>query len=373
MKAKVLLILLFVSSAGCKNLIDYSLDGTPTMIELSAVWSAADSEHVICLAASDAYSVSEIKDTAEISCFVNGKLAAKADSVWREKSRDGTVAQYYRIRLSLHSADSVALKVSLPGHSLEASAIVPPVPKIRIDTTLTGAQGGGVPYRQYDLDCTVEDIPDQPSYYRLYTPTVTTGFWLQIAEVKTGQRFWPVGPEIDGSDPVFKNVSFYFPEVLSRDMTFIHSGLSNRTNIFPDDSFEDSHHTFTFQFDQNLFCFPRVDKDFFSLENIDFESSEWCRNRPEEWLQDHYDWFLRSYDWMKFRVDVRVASLSREEYMYLIAYNAAKIASVDPLSEPVVLPSNVTGGLGFFAIENVAGSSIETECKHLLRILRLFE
>ena len=317
--------------ASCSNELEYDLSGIPDAIVLNAIWSSEDSEHIVYLSKSQAYGIAAIKDTAKMRCIVNGSPVSEADSLWKVTSQDGSVSQCYRIKAQMHPGDSVRLEVSLPGYELSAASYVPEAPTLKVDSLCTAAEKSGIPYRTYDLRCMVQDTPGLQSYYRLFRPSVYVEAWLQRAGILIATRFWPSGPAIDESDPIFKNASFYFPEVLSRDVTFVHNGLSNSTHVFPDDSFADGSHTFSFEMNQHNF--------------ISFKDSDYIDDGPE-WERK------TNYNLLKYTMTFKVSSLNEEEYLYLLAYNAASIARVDPLSEPVSMPSNINGGLGIFAVES---------------------
>lgn len=307
---------LLLVATGCINEIDYDLSGAPDRIVVNAIWSSDEQEHIVYLSKSEAYRISPDIDTADVRCYVNGALKAIADSVWSIWGKDDGLTLCYRIKAELHPGDSVSLAATLPGHSLLASSVVPPAPEVSIDTVCTHASSWPfIPYRRYDISCTVKDIPGHVSYYRLYRPSVHVEGWWRHAGTLVDAKDFPYGLKIDETDPIFKNSSFYFPEMLSRDVTFVHSGLSNVTHVFPDDSFRNGTHGFSYAFDYNSF-------------------------HPSG-----------SYNLVKYTVRFRIGSLSEAEYLYLLAYNASVVSSHDPLSEPVSLPSNIEGGLGVFAVE----------------------
>ena len=58
-------------------------------------------------------------------------------------------------------------------------------------------------------------------------------------------------------------------------------------------------------------------------------------------------------------VFARVSAISKGYYYYLKAYNQYQESDGNPFSEPVVLPSNLEGGLGFFSMSN--GITIQSE------------
>lgn len=349
---KAFLTGLCITAICCTNELPYDISDAPVIPVLTAIWSTDETDHLVYLSGSEAYDISAIRDTAEIDCLINGTISATADSLWSVETKDGSVSQCYRIRAILHHGDSVCLSVSLAKHRLKALAVVPHTPKIQIDSTSCyDTLNGVIPYRNYDLKCTVVDTTGI-SYYRLYTPSVRAEAWLQKAGIMTAVRNWSATPEIDDSDPIFKNVSINFPEMLSRDMVFIHAGLSNITHVFANDSFKNGAHDFLFK----LYMHDYIG---FTSSHAVFIPDFYIEN-PE--LLNEY---IPYYNWLKYYVNFCVASITEEEYIYLLAYNAAAVARLDPLSEPVALPSNVEGGLGYFAVEGIQRVSLPLQdCKY---------
>lgn len=326
MKRFLTIVVFALFALCCTHELEYDLSDTPTAIVINAIWSTAESEHLVYLAESDAYRISCVKDTADMQCYINGRLSSKADSVWAVTSRDGMQMQCYRIKADAQPGDSVRLAVSLPGHDLKAATVVPPLPEVRIDSVSvrTDPYSTTIPYRLYHFTCTINDIPNHDSYYRLYHPSIQAEAWLQRADSLVATKDWPYGLEIDENEPIFKNTAFYFPEQLSDNMTFVHSGLSNATHVFSDEPF--SNGSYSFSFDMNTRQYSAIPGNF----NL-----------------------------IKYKVLFRVSSLREEEYLYLLAYNAARVSNTDILSEPVSLPSNVEGGLGTFAFESTFEVSLQ--------------
>lgn len=331
----------------CTNVIDYDISGRPMVPVINALWSTAESNHIVYIAGSEAYTVSTIRDTAVVECYVNGVLACTSDSLWFEAS-SGVCFQGHRFKADLQPKDSILLDITLGGKHITAAAVVPEKAEMQVDTTTVSIDPSYMFFRKYDIDCTIRDFPGRPSYYRLYSPSVMVEGWQQRQSIVVARHEWSGALIIDDKDPIFKNVSYSFPEELTRDITFVHSGLSNNTHIFSDDEFQDGLYCFHFNMYQGDFTLF-YDDDYNINNDPEFD--------PIIDIQEEIDWF-------KFRVKLMVGSLSEEEYLYLLAYNAAWASYMDPLSEPVVLPSNINGGIGFFAVENTTEYSVSLkDCK----------
>lgn len=313
--------------SSCQSALEYDISSAEPVLVLNALWSAADSEHAVYICTSNAYNVSETKDAAHISCYVNGEFTAEAEDYAIKKTSSKINLQEYIIKTNLSVGDHVRIIASFPDKELSADAVVPPEPCVRIDTTSVSDDfyyGGPVVVenrREYSIAMTIEDNPGEATFYRLYSPNVHSEVRREKDDSLVEKRDWPWLP-FDEKDPVFKNVTVQFPFEVMLEFPFL-SGTVNATHVFSDELFANGSHNF-----------------FFDLS------------------QDDYDLSIGHKRYCDISVRFRTASLSREEYLYLVAANAATTSFADPMAEPVVLPYNVSGGLGFFGIENVYDRTI---------------
>lgn len=311
----------------CQSTLDYDISSADPVPVLNALWSAADSEHAVYICTSNAYNVSETEETAHIYCYVNGKIAAETEDYTIRQTSSKIDLKEYIIKTDLSAGDHVRIIARFPDKELSAEAVVPPAPCVRIDTTSVADDfnyGGPVVVenrRDYSITMTLDDNPGKATFYRLYSPNVHSEVHRVKDDSLVEKKDWLWFP-FDEKDPVFKNVTVEFPFEIMLEFPFL-SGTVNATHVFSDELFADNSHSL-----------------FFELS------------------QDKYDLSIWHKRYCDISMRFRLASLSREEYLYLVAANAATASFADPMAEPVVLPYNVSGGLGFFGIENVYDRTI---------------
>ena len=330
MKRLLILFAALVSLPACKGELDYDISDAPTVPVVYAFWNTSEEDHIVCVTVSGAYNVSDIEDVVEVNCCVNRGDAIVSESSWTVRSESGMSARYYRIRTALQAGDNVRLNVNVRGNWIGASVVVPDSPTVTLDSSTIDSETATPPFKQYRFNLSVTE--QSSLYYRLYSPAVYVEGWSVWNNRLQARREWPVGLKIDDSDPVFKNSSIQLPQFLSRYFTFVHTGLSNGTHIFTGDSFESGVHSFSFTMDQH--------------DYLVFREEDHCL--PEN------DYDRSAVDIYKYDVRFMLASMDEAEYRYMLAYNAYLTSYLDPFAEPVALPCNIEGGLGFFAIENAA-------------------
>ena len=304
----------------CTTSLTYDISEKPVVPVLNAVWDACEQEHIVYLCGSGPYAVTGLGKDAQVYCYVNDILVAEADSTWQEPVQDkGFTLQAYRIRARLSTGDQVCLSVHLPDRDLFAKATVPPPPSIRVDSVSVAGRDSSpafFSYREYGFTLTLTDSPGQDNYYRLFTPSVHSEAWMSKSCRKVEDRDWMYGLPIDTGDPVFQNSPTQFPKEISEELPFLSSRVDNFTHVFTDALFQGEKYSFPFSMDQERF-------KTYSYANQ-----------------------------VKYLVHFRLGALNRETYQYMLASNAAATAKLDPLSEPIIMPENVEGGIGFFALQH---------------------
>ena len=338
MKKLFVYILSAAALAACTSELEYDISDAPSVPVLSALWSTEDTDHIVYLTRSEAYTLSAITGEVDVRCYINGELSAVADSSWQETTSEGFPLRGFRLRATLQPGDSVRLSANMAGTVLSAGTLVVRPPEIGIDTVSVLNTDEIPPYRwrDYTLSCIVRDRPGERNYYRLNAASAYVEVWNTTLDRLMAARYWPYAFAQDDEDPVFKSIPVHFPQALSEDLPFLQGSYSNFTHVFSDEMFPDAEHVFLF--------------DIRSVYSASFFPSE---------MEDviYYDFHLPGgtvFNQVKPYVEVSVSALGEKEYDYMLAYNAFYSSGADPLAEPVILPDNVEGGMGFFGVESVA-------------------
>ena len=309
----------------CEKELGYDISSAQAVPMLNAIWNAGDTEHSVYLCSSLPYSVSSLTEGSRITCYVNGSLVDETDQYLDEISRNKIPFQKYILRANLSGGDYVKLVAHINGKEITSASMVPFAASVQMDTnsidnSFIKKQDDGTVLvienrRIYSFKMTLKDISGEPTYYRLHAPSVHSEIRKSKNNEVRDTKDWAWLP-FDEKDPLFKNLTVQFPYELTLEFPFL-VGTSNGTHVFSDDLFKDDSYSFGFGLNQD-----------------DYDLNVWHR------------------EYADIRVHFRLSTLTRDMYLYLLATNAAASAAVDPLSEPVILPSNVEGGLGFFGIEN---------------------
>ena len=327
---RLIYLLLLVFEMACERQLDYDISSAAPVPVMNALWSAGDNEHSVFLCSSYAYEVASMEETATVSCFVNGVCVSKTtDYIIRLTKYSNIDLQEYKVQASLSAGDRVRIVASFPDVELSAESTVPSPPSVQIDTTSVAddyyryiGQDAVENRRNYSITMTLADDPGTPTYYRFYSPNVHSEVRRVKDDSLVEKKDW-LWFQFDENDPVYKNITAQFPFEMMLEFPFL-AGTVNATHVFSDELFSDRSYNF-----------------YFDLSQKDYELTIWHKRYAD------------------ISIRFRLASLSREEYLYLIAANAATASFADPMAEPVVLPYNVKGGLGFFGVENVYDQTID--------------
>ena len=307
---------LFVS---CEKELDYNLDSVEPQYVLNAMWYAGDSQHDVFLCTSNAFNVTPPQQTARVSCYVNGILVCETSHYTLEKTLNNISLHKYTLTANLHEGDQVEIVAKYPGHELHGTSSVPKAPHVQLDTTSVSRntyddQGRLIQEKRlYHIDLSLADEPGTDNYYRLISPFLRTE--VRINHECLDVQEWPWLP-FNEDDPVFKNLNVQFPKELLLEFPFL-GGASNSTHVFSDELFKDKSYQFHFEIDQK-----------------DYMSNPWNERYSET------------------TVRFRLFAIPWKEYTYLIATNAAMTSFYNPMAEPVTIPYNIEGGLGFFSVDN---------------------
>jgi hypothetical protein len=223
------------------------------------------------------------------------------------------------LRLDALSADGTL-------HARAETVVTQPVAALSVDT-LTRHYMGNPTLREVNV--TLTDRAGEPNYYRLdirhdltlYIPTVeapTTMDEYNIEHVIYHDFYTDEEPVLnDGRLPTTNNneLEEFFPS----------TAVDNRYHLFPDTYFPDRSYT--------LHCTAPLRENFGHFAYVDPDTDTYVTVEPHG---------------IEATMTVRLLSLSADYYRYLRLLTVMQGENYDSaLMEPVILPTNVTGGLGF--------------------------
>jgi hypothetical protein len=351
---RLIFLLLALGAVSCEKEVKVKGLDTGKYLIINAMLDDADSVHTVYLSWSDDSGVSLPKG-AEVTLSVNGSPQRQ------ESFGEGSSANIYRFRATIQSGDVIRIDARY-GHTLAyAEVTVPQKPVFSLVDTLRCPRPETTIYlgesdRIVEFILKVKDIPGESSRYRL---TLERDF-RKVAQFETGREDELIFPRPDsvyvkserlnfdiGSDPIL--LDDYLPE------SYGDYGINdiigdfnphNVQKVFSDKKFTDSEAEVKFYVDSLSFV---TRSDF-----IDYW--KW------ETGYDAYGNIINQKHYVSYDADiyptarVRLHSLSQDAYDYCRALNACEVFgySANPLTEPVIFPTNVEGGLGIVSAESSA-------------------
>ena len=329
MKKIALLTVLFLSCSCITEEVIKIGDDAPVPV-MNAQLHVGDTLHRVYLNNSR-LDRTESLSGADVRVYVNDIPVATAEEVEMEEIYSNSE---YCFKADFAPGDRVRIEAVTGSGKIRSEVTVPPVPRIlsvRTEKISTGADDFDFEYR-YHVE--LEDVPGEDSYYRvsmdknvkaeLYykdnpVPSVDTSDYHHVWVYNTDEPLLSSGWRQDGGDDedIMSLISSLF-------MT------ENEYNIFTDEKFRDDTYTL------------KLRSDNLSQASINpVSGAERAVLTPT--------------------VNIRIHSMSFLEYRYLISlcnFNTMG-TEVNFISEPISLPSNVEGGIGFVSVESSAVYSIE--------------
>lgn len=326
MKNLIPAFLLVLAASACSNPLDYRVGQQPELIVMNSQLRTDDSRHSVFLSLGLVGEVKPLPD-AELDCYVNGSFITKArpcpqDSTSTSAYMGQSYATEYLFDAEIRPGDEIRLAAS--SGDLHASATVTaPQPALlaAVDTVSLPVSPYSTIYTTYGSEYTealacrlrIEDRPSEQNWYRLCVSLATD------REERHSIRFG-FDRDLILNDGYKSSDAFNFGQA-------------------PDNSF--------CTFSDMQFTDKSAEVEIHILkDNLRFVRKNWVKNGLPS-------------------LQLRLLTLSLEEYTYLNAINAAEIWGFDGamLTEPVSFPSNVEGGLGLVSV--ASASDIELELPDL--------
>lgn len=347
---------------GCENEIPYNPGNQKPLIVMNALLDAGEAENFVYLHLSEGYNIGKINQ-ATLSLYVNGQLAEEPQPMTPQDIYEGITEEAYgkdlyeqiiknikykkfRLRTHFQPGDRIRLEATAEDGEYQVSSevVVPkPVLDIQVDTCITKIFQWNSMRSYRRIQVTLHDLPNEKNYYRL---DIQNNYHVNAR--------YPV-PELneDGS-PVTDE--YGMPLCWYKDTAFYYTDreLINREDII----LTDGHISHSDQ-DEDNEMFPSISNKYNIFTDNQFSNSSATLKVYTALGLD----YLNGYDNVYSRLlslSVRVLSLSKEEYLYLKGLNCMDDDDYDTtLMEPVSLPSNVQGGLGFVGISSQAKIEME--------------
>ena len=313
---------LFLLLSACQNEIDYKGGVSNPRLVMNALLNADTLENKLFLNLSGNQGTPEVKD-ALVHLYVNNELKETLPYIRRgDNDRTG----YYLISTPFAEEDKVRIEATSSDgvHRVYAEVVVPQRIDIqRIDTaTVTQLNSYLNNSEIIRLKITLNDRVNEQNYYQLGVKQnyITCGRFYKEEENTIFTR-----TEIAFESSFDMALSDGKPMSEAEIENGIFPTVRNQYGIFDDTYFKDKSYTLT--------VYTTIFENYYPYVEI-----------------------LKSET---LAYDVSLKCITKEQYYYLRAMNILDSDSFDPImNQPVQLPSNVTGGLGFVGMQ---ASTTQTE------------
>ncbi len=329
MKARYFLALMGAAMLllSCEERIDIGNDGLGDQLMMDAQMSTADTVHTVYLSLSRISGLF-LAENATISCYVNGTLADRTGEINEiVENPVGPQGHYkvaaYQIRARFAPGDKVKLTADAGELHCEAEVSVPTAPMLK------GAEFTQKSKWEYKLAVDIEDNKGAYGYYfiRFYNTSYVQVIKADVypghasKDYKPGDIVKRVNYEVAADtkqEPLLRTGETYPGSDGDSQPSF----FENEKNLFTDEMFRDGAYQLNVEIKKYEETVPTtiVDGDLY-----------------------------RSYNQLK----VRLFHISKEEYVHMTGIQFRdSYESNSTLTGEFVYPHNVSGGLGFVAVNS---------------------
>lgn len=319
---KYLYLLLYVWTgvlfASCENVLDYQQKEQPRQLVVNALLESDVAGNKVYLSLSGKTSAGYL-ERGSVSVYVNDEWKEKQEAVCEINQGGSDFLMYSQLETLFHPGDRIKIEAEGEADGVVYNAFaevsVPyPIDPIQVDTMTTRLWNGfeDIPAIRYFI--TLKDRPNEQNYYRLKIYSGT--YWN--AEIPEGWSPYDLETIYDQEEIVLSE-GHYSNENDDRYNNILRN-IKNVYSVFMDNHFKNQSYTL------------RV----------------YTRYRPAKEF---------AYEWQKHiqtQARICIQSLTEEEYRYLRALTLLSSDEYEEaLMEPVIIPTNVTGGLGFVGASSV--------------------
>ena len=336
----------------CTNLLDYNSGEPAEVIIMNAMLMTDETEHTVNLNRG-LIDRCEALDDADVTCYINGRLAAHAVPAKKQGAYYGNSSPY-SFTAEIRPGDEIRLEAASGTMRASATVMVPqPATLVAVDTaTVTDSPYShafaGYGYGNYGmnsmgfrkgriLSCkmTLKDRPGETNWYRI----------RNTVEIEQ-QDHYPDHPDYDQTRALRRDWSFGFDldpilsdgyQTKEQDLDVFIDPVYNNYCSFRDIRFADGEATVEIH-----------------LASPAWES--WIPYASGQGSEEE-----NAIHTFQPKVILRFLTLSGEEFNYLSAINHAQSYGFDwnTLIEPVPFPSNVEGGLGLVTAASASDFTLE--------------
>lgn len=353
MKRLFVVIMFAAALASCTSRLEIKDRNVGSYLVLNAMLDTEDWLHAVHLTY---YTGADLvlPEGAEVTMLVNG---VAQDAVGYA---DGYYSNIYHFISDLAPGDVVRIDAVYKRQQVYAEVQVPQRASIVSADTLRSENSAGGRIIRFDLG--LEDVAGEKNWYRL---TMESDFKYVAHFYEYPDRTIYSRPDSTyhvesqlrfdiGSDKIL--LDDYLPESSDYNpLTELFDELNphNTMRIFSDERFTDS-----------------VGEVQISADSLDFvpyyPGMEFWRNDPPEYVSKCYS----SYEADVYpAARVRLQSISFDAYNYFRAINSSENFGFEMslLTEPVTIPSNVVGGLGFVSVVSSSSAVVDFPPCHVLQ------
>ena len=307
----VSLVLLFTALfAACENEIPFHPGTKAPQLLMNAVLTAGKAENEVRLKIIENDESRHVSN-GSVTVYVNGEKTETADAFIQSASWHDTI-KICLLKTPFLPGDRVRLDATAEDDRFHVSSEVripmPVTEALRVDTFLTQLKVGYYMQKCMRYKITIQDRPDENNYYQLMI--LNNEYW---GDPDAGWEYPPsvMYQEIINQEDIVLTDG-HLTTADDEEYGNIDMAIRNKNNVFTDNRFKNTSYTL------------KVYTQYF----------------------DYYNYGEENH--MVVEADIRLISLTEAYYRYLRVMNCLDSDNYNPtFMEPLLLPCNVKGGLGF--------------------------
>ncbi len=338
MKRHILYLIIYISITSlltaCENEIPYSPKQQDPQLIMNALLNGGEKENFVYLNLSGTQNIQHVED-ATVTLYINGKEAEIAEVVELPEaySQNNSIPEImkqkkFRLSSSFKPGDILRLEaIAEEGqyHVIAEVKVPQPISPIQVDTCLVYIKNNNNWgwYRQFKI--AIQDRSDEKNYYRLDIQHESTLYgynWMEKDTIVTERESREL---INREDIVLTDGHSSTSD--DDDNGMFTTNIPNKYNIFTDSRFLNANYTL---------------KVYEQMENT---------------YDTQYIYYVHR---ISESITVRLLSITEREYQYLKALNSLESYDYDEtIMEPIILPNNVEGGLGFVGVSSETRATLQ--------------
>lgn len=349
---RLLLFIALLAAVACENEIPYDFGEAGPKLMVTGFLYAGTAEQTVHVSLSEGGTVSGVRD-ATVRCYVNGTLAATASAHSDDKARG---AQYHQLPVSFKAdftvGDVVVLEVEADGYKASTPELTVPHKPIveKTDTTYTTVTHTDWSEEVLRFTVDMTDRKGEDNWYALNLVKEVTGtfsFEDGRPDIPVVRRSYPMISHSSLTDPILLDGNMALTDVDLDIIDYMDYLGDGRFETFSDQLFRDGPARLVFDSSRQYY-YPGADPDLlFEVLLQDF-------GNEVSWSAE---WPVRE---ISRTLEVQVHGCSKDAYLYLRALRTVRSNGYNPvLTEPVTIPSNIIGGIGFVDVLNTAAVRID--------------